>query len=112
MPSSFLVDADAVLDYKFDWASLTNGSGVEDWLEAGETITEIDVSASGVSLGDGVVVVSSSAGNVTPDAPALADTNTSVIVWIYSPTAGSVVTCRIRTSSGRVDDRSVTFLLR
>ena len=48
--TTFVKDPDAVLDYKFDWAALTNGSGSSDWLQAGETLsshtihTHIDIS--------------------------------------------------------------------
>ena len=39
MPSAFTKDPQAVLDYKFDWAALTNGSCASDWLDDGETIS-------------------------------------------------------------------------
>jgi hypothetical protein len=42
---TFTKDPDAVLDYKFDWAAETNGSGPSDWLASNETISSYVVTA-------------------------------------------------------------------
>jgi len=39
MASVYVKDPSAVLDYKFDWKALTNGSGDSDWLGTTETIS-------------------------------------------------------------------------
>lgn len=81
-------DPSADLDYSWDWT-------VNSWLAAGETITTAAVTVpDGLTLG----TVSQAAGVVT--------------AWIRGGTAGQEyeVVCRITTSEGRVDDR--TILLR
>ena len=105
----FITDGDSVLDWKFDFKASTNGTGDTDWLDTSETIAEADISYSGCSLGDGSTPVVTDAGNVTPAAPSITDTNTSVTVWAYSITDGATIRCKIRTSDGRVDDRTMTF---
>ena len=82
-------DPDAVLDYVFDWTA---------WLDTGETIVSHDAS---VELGD--VVIDS--------------TNPStemVAVWVSGGTLGTnaEVRCRITTSEGRTDDRTIVLLIR
>jgi|SRR5581483_1902706 hypothetical protein len=99
MTVSFVKDPDAVLDYKFDWAPLTHGSGGSDWLAASEVITSFAVMAD-----SGITVNSSSA----------TDANTSVTVWLSGGTDGSDynVTCHITTSLGRQDERSMSIVVR
>ena len=94
--SEYIKDPDAVLDYKFDWKTATNGRGFTDWLASGETII------SGV--------ITAEAG-LTVDSYLLSDSSTSVIGWLSGGTAGDdyTVTCRITTSAGRTDDRSITI---
>ena len=94
MPSSFLKDPIAVLDFKFDWKALTNGNGNTDWLSSGETISSK------------VVTVES---GITKDSDAPTDTNTSVTVWLSGGTAGEDydVACKIVTSAGRTDERTI-----
>ena len=65
MPNTFSKDPDAVLDYKFDWAASTNGSGASDWLADGETISSHTITATT---------------GLTVDSSSLTDTNTSVTV--------------------------------
>lgn len=93
----FLKDPDAVLDYLFDWAALTNGNGSTDWLSVGETITDHTIT---VTTG------------LTVDSSALTNTATSVIVWLSGGTAGGQydVTCHIVTSAGREDDRTIKVM--
>ena len=93
--SIFTKDPDAVLDYKFDWKALTNGSGSTDWLAASETITGITINAD-----SGITVDSSSATNA----------NTSVTVWLSGGSAGGTykVACKIVTNASRTDERTIT----
>lgn len=88
--NTFTKDPDAVLDWKFDWAS---------WLADGETIVSHTVAAD-----DGITVDSS---NVTDD-------DTSVTAWLSGGTDGTrySVTCRVVTSAGRTDDRTITVYVR
>lgn len=94
-------DPDAKLDYKFDWAALTNGSGNTDWLDTdgGETI-----STKTVTVEDGI----------TKDSEALGDTNTSVTIWLSGGTDGVDydVACKIVTSAGRTDERTAKIPVR
>ena len=92
--SEYLKDPNAVLDYKFDWATATNGNGFTDYLETGETIASHTITAeTGLTL----------------DSDAAADTDTSVIAWVSGGTAGTTYTlaCRIVTSLGRTDERTI-----
>jgi hypothetical protein len=92
---TFLKDPNAVLDYKFDWKALTNGTGDTDWLASGETLTTKTVM---VDAG------------LTKDSDALSDTNTSVTVWLSGGTAGQRynVACKIVTSANRTDERTIS----
>lgn len=97
----FRKDPNAVLDYKFDWAPLTNGAdgGSSDWLASGETISTKTIT---VSTG------------LTEDSSAITDTNTSVTVWLSGGTAGTsyTVACKIATSDSRTDERTITINVR
>jgi hypothetical protein len=89
-------DPNAVLDYKFDWAALTNQTGDSNWLQDGETIvSETMTVATGLTLDSGVI----------------SDSGTSVTVWLSGGTAGTAynVTCHIVTSNvpAREDDRTI-----
>lgn len=99
MASSFVHDPQAVLDYKWDWAADTNGSGSSDWLASGETISSHAIAA---------------VTGITKDSSALTDTNTSVTAWYSGGTAlvDYDVTCHIVTSDGREDDRTITLKVR
>ena len=90
----FIKDPDAVLDYKFDWAALTNGSGSSDWLQAGETIASHTIDEDT---------------GITVDSSAATDANTSVTVWLSGGTAGTeyAVRCEIVTSGSRTDERTM-----
>lgn len=89
-----LKDPAAVLDYKFDWAASTNGTGDSDWLVAGETI-----SAHTVTADTGLTVDSSSTD----------DGATSVVAWLSGGTAGRTydVVCQITTTDARTDERTM-----
>lgn len=94
--AEFTKDPSAVLDYRFDWAPLTNGrpGATSDWLAEGETISSQTTTAS-----DGLTVDSSS----------ITDSSTSVTAWLSGGTAGNTytVTNRITTSASRTDERTV-----
>lgn len=91
MPTEFVIDPDAVLDYEFGWN--------DGWLADGETITGHTVTAT-----EGITVDSSSVIN----------SDTDVRVWVSGATKpGPVrVTCHIVTSEGREDDRTMKFNVR
>ena len=97
--SKFIKDPNAVLDFKFDFAALTNGSGTSNWLAAGETINTVTVTADT---------------GLTVDSSAITDTSTSVTVWLSGGTANTDydVLCRIVTSAGRTDDRTMVIKVR
>lgn len=85
---AFGKDPDAALDYAFDWNNVVVGV----WLQAGETIsahtvtTEVGLTKDSDSELDGVVTV-----------------------WLSGGTAGEsyIVSCKIVTSLGRTDERSM-----
>jgi len=83
----FIKDPQSNLDYQIDWTA---------WL-AGDTI-----SASSWSAGAGITV----GANTHTDAVAT--------VWLSGGSAGSsyVVTNQITTTSGRIDERAITILVR
>ncbi len=93
--TTYVKDPDAVLDYKWDWKAKTNGSGTSDWLDTTETITAYTVTADT---------------GITVDSSSITDSNTSVTVWLSGGTAGARyhVSCRITTSAGRTDERTIT----
>ena len=99
MPQSeWVKDPDAVLDYKFDWAALTNESGRSDWLAALETISDHTITVTPVT-----------ASPLTVDSSAETDGDTSVTVWLSGGLAGTEykVACLIETSGSRTDERTM-----
>lgn len=84
---AYFKDPNGVLDYEFDWTQ---------WLETGDTI------ASHVATVVGAVKNSS------------ANSTTSVTVWVSGGTVGinATIACRITTTAGRVDERTVTLRIR
>ena len=78
-----LKDPSAVLDYAFDWT---------DWLAAAETITYHTITAD-----TGITVDSST------------ESDGKIIVWLSGGTAGInyKVACKIVTSGGRTDERTL-----
>jgi hypothetical protein len=99
MSNYFVKDPQAVLDYVFDWAALTNGTGTTDWLASGETISTKTVTVSS---------------GLTVDSSSIINTNTAVKVWLSSGTAGSqyTVACKVTTSASRTDERTITIDVR
>lgn len=100
-------DPNDTLDYRFDFAPLTNSrpDAVSDWLASGETISSITslTVASTLISGDTFEIEASS-----PAAPAITDTSTSVTFWCSGGVAGRryTITCRITTSAGRIVEKS------
>lgn len=103
MTDTWLKDPDSVLQYKFDWAPLTNGTGTSDWLDTStspiESISTYDlfidspgptVDASSISDGGTTVTVKLSGG---------------VLPHTYS------LTCRITTSTGQIEDKTATIVM-
>lgn len=86
MPNQFVKDPNAVLDYQWDWS---------EWLAVGETIASHTV-----TVPTGLTLDSSTA------------STTTVTAWLSGGTAGTTytVTCRVTTSAGRTDDKSITVL--
>ena len=97
--SEWVKDPDAVLDYKFDWKALTNGTGTSDWLAAGETIASHTIDEDT---------------GITVDSSAQTDANTSVTVWLSGGTDGTEykVRCEIVTSGSRTDERTMKIKVR
>ena len=94
---NFPQDPDARLDYYFDWKALTNGTDTSDWLAAGETITAFEVTAdTGITIDQ-------------PVPAALVNGDTAVRVWVSGGVAGGryAVACKITTSAGRMDERTL-----
>lgn len=82
------IDPDAILDWRFSWA---------DWLTDGDTITTATVTDTTGTAEPTIVV-----GTTTHD-------DTSVTVWLSGGVAGQLarITCRITTSQGRTDERTL-----
>ena len=104
MPDTFIKDPSAILDYKFDWKPLTNGSGDSDWLQAGEIISTKTITITPTVAVTGLICDSSS----------LTDTNTSVTLWLSSGTDNIdyTVACKIVTNAPRTDERTITVCVR
>ena len=99
MSNFFTKDPNAVLDYVFDWAASTNGTGDSDWLASAETIS--------------TKTIASTTG-ITVDSSSITDSNTSVTVWLSGGTAGTdyEIACKIVTSASRTDERTITIMVR
>lgn len=82
--SYILKDPAANLDYVWDWS---------DWLATGETITDHAVTATGATVGVTSII----------------ETDTAVRAWISGGTLGATIeaVCRITTSAGRIDERTI-----
>ncbi len=80
-------DPDAELDFTFDWSR---------WLAANETITAF--------------VVNTTPGiTVAPNGKATSQIDGTIRVWLGGGTAGQrySIACRVTTSGGRVDERTI-----
>lgn len=96
--SIYKKDPEAVLDFKFDWKSKTNGNGSSDWLAADETIV-----SHVVTVPTGIVL----------DSSVLENASTTVVAWLSSGTAGTTyeIKCNITTSAGRTDERTMSLIV-
>ena len=99
--ATFTKDPDAMLDWYFDWAALSNGTGESDWLAGGESITEAAVTVAPT-------------GGLTAGEPAVVNGGTAVQVWLSGGVAGQrySVACRVTTSAGRIDERTAQVNVR
>lgn len=90
-------DPDAVLDYVWPWSA--NG-----WLTEGDTITAATFTVYSATGGD---IPDSDTTPVEVDRSS--NTTTDATAWISGGTPGSVylITCRITTDGGRIDDRTL-----
>lgn len=97
MSDRWLKDPDDVLNYKFDWAPLENGTGDSNWLDRTSSPLE-SISSHSITAESGITVDSSS----------ITDNSTTVTVALSGGTAGSKynVTCQIVTSTGQTVDRT------
>lgn len=97
----FTKDPDAVLDFKFDFAPLTNDvpNAESDYLVKDETISSITITA---------------ATGITVDSSSITDDATSATVWLSGGTAGTTysVNCEIVTSDSRTDQRTAYIKVR
>lgn len=92
MATDFTKDPDAVLDYHFDWTL---------WMANGDYIVASQfISTPGIVIGTGA----NGAANTS-------FTTTNTTCWLIGGSPGQpyVVTNRITTAQGRVDDRSITI---
>jgi len=102
--NTYIKDPEAILDWKFDWAPLTNGSGASDWLQVGEII-----STKTITISPSVAVT-----GLTADSSAITDTSTSVTVWLSKGVdyTDYQVACKIVTNAPRTDERTITICVR
>lgn len=106
------LDPDEVLSYEFDWqpSAADLPSGATAWLESGDTIVASTWTVpAGLAAGDGSTVVTTEAGNVTPDAPTIIDSSTKTRVWLYVNGADPgeyEIENTVRTANGIVGSRS------
>lgn len=99
---TFEKDPLEILDYKYDFAGKTNAreDSDKDYLAAGETIVDANVTS---SVPGELMVVSS----------AIADNGTSVLYWLSGGALGSIyiVTAHATTSEGRQVNRAVRVVI-
>lgn len=80
---TFTKDPNATLDYAVDWSN---------WLQSGETISSV-----AWTVPTGLTKTTESS------------TTTAAVVWVSGGGAGMnyIVACKITTSAGRIDERSI-----
>lgn len=88
--SRYTKDSNAKLDFAIDWTP---------WLQSGDTITTATWT---VPAG------------ITQATPAPSVTGGKATIWLEGGTVGAsyAVTCRVTTTQGRIDDRTITILIR
>ena len=96
MPKTINKDPDAELDYTFDFAALTNGSGLKDYLQEGEQLASFEI-----TVDDGVTMILAE----------MIHNNTAVIVWISGGILAEhyKIKCSFVTTSipARKDDKTI-----
>lgn len=106
-PVAFCVkykDPDATKDYKWDFAPETNGTALDGETDYLDITNNESITASEFVHSDDLTLVSES----------LDDDSTSVIGWFSGGTHGTDydIVCRITTSAGRIDDRTIRLKVR
>lgn len=104
-------DPNDVLDYKTDFANTTNGGNVADFLNVGETIDSVVVTAdAGINVHDGVTVYNSA----IRAAPTISGNGTLITFWLSGGThlTNYTVTVTITTSDTRIIERSRRIAVR
>lgn len=88
--SRYSKDPDGKLDYAIDWSA---------WLVDGDTI-----SSASWTVPTGIIQAT----------PAPSVTAGKATIWLSGGTAGTSypVTCRVTTAAGRIDDRTITIVVR
>lgn len=104
-------DPDSVIDYVWDWRARSNTTDPQgtDWLAPGETISSHTVTADSGLTVDSSATTSISTHDGKGNTISLTD-NTAVRAFLSGGTAGLTYTvrCRIVTSAGRTEDRSIS----
>lgn len=87
-PNYFIKDPQSTLDYTVDWTS---------WMAAGDAISSVVW-----TVPSGITQASVSA------------TDTTATIWLSGGTVGQSynVQCKITTSGGRTDERTITIIVR
>lgn len=88
---TFIKDPDSILDWDFNW-NVTDDDEKVPWLEENEIITDYEITAD-----DGITVVEDF------------ENNGHVVVWLSGGEVPKeyIVSCKITTSFGRVEQRSI-----
>lgn len=91
--ASIVKDPEAMLDYSFDWTA---------WLASASSPTDVIASITPTVIGTGLVINSS------------AHNGSIATIWVSGGVAGETGTleCKILTTGGRTDERSVYLKIR
>lgn len=91
--ATIIKDENAHLDYTFDWSQ---------WLTP---IADTIAGAISTIVGDGIATIGTPADQLT---------STAVTIWVTGGTIGQqyILTCKITTAAGRIDERSIYINVR
>lgn len=93
-------DLDEVVDLTWDWSDIMA-------VDTDTIVQSTWTPGTGITVGDGVTVVASEAGNVTPVAPTIIASSTKTLVWVSFTAPGRwLLENSVRTTNGRVYSRS------